>query len=274
MWENKNRIRFSTSYIPLSTSPKIMSLFEDAVAAAVKLPQDQREHLAAALGLKLQPSTPGAGANVGGTSLPMVSNYSPHTAQQWRKAESGHAVLANDETLRDDEIPAGAAAIDGIWQSRADQLLGDQLLSAQSAGAGSTPVPNRATELPAFAPALVHHDVAFALACGDHAARLFFENTQTEIRLATAGYLALLGACENASQQQRVRRFVQPFAVLSLGPMASSRAVELMLEYSRRSGLEPLDALAAATALAHEIPLVARDANRFAVIDGLATCQL
>jgi predicted nucleic acid-binding protein len=236
-----------------------MSLYEDAVAAAVKLPQAQREQLAQALGLKLQPSTPGVPA--GGASLPLVSNYAPQTARQWRKAESGHAVLADDENLRDDEIPAGAAAISGIWQTRSDELL-----NARSPQTGSTPGVALAADLPAFAPVVVHHDVAFALACGEESARLFFENTQLEIRLATAGYLALLGACENASQQQRVRRFVQPFAVLSLGPMASSRAVELMREYSQ---LAPLDALTAATALAHEIPLVAHDAARFSGIVSL-----
>ena len=248
-----------------------MSLYEDAVAAAVKLPQAQRELLAQALGLKLQPSTPAAVTS--GANLPMASHFappnSPQTSQQWRQRESGHAVLANDEKLRDDEIPAGAGAIAAIWQVRVEELL-----SAFPTAAGSTPGVMRAGELPNFAPVLVHTDVALALACGEEGAKAFFENTRAEIRLATAGYLALLNACENASQQQRVRRFVQPFAVLSLGPMASSRAVELMLEYSRQTGLEPLDALTAATALAHEIPLVARDASRFAGIDGLAVCEV
>ncbi len=107
---------------------------------------------------------------------------------------------------------------------------------------------------------------------GDEAASRFFENPGVEFRLATAGYLALLSVSENLSQQKRIRRFVQPFAVLSLGPMASSRAVELMLESSLQTGLSPLDALTAATALAHEIPLVARDAEKFAAISSLAVC--
>ncbi len=121
---------------------------------------------------------------------------------------------------------------------------------------------------------MVHYDLALALASGESSATSFFETTRVEVRLATAGYLALLQSCENASQQKRVRRFVQSFAVLSLGPMASSRAVELMLEYSLQTGLEPLDALTAATALAHEVPLVARDAARFAGIGGLMVCGI
>lgn len=247
-----------------------MSLYEDAVAAAVKLPQAQRELLAQALGLKLQPSTPGA--KIGGASLPMVSHYAPQTARQWRRAEAGHAVLADDENLSDAEIPAGAPAIAGIWQARAEELLSAHSLQAGSGGSTAGFV--RAADLPKFAPVVVHHDVALALACGEDAARLFFEDTALEIRLTTAGYLALLDVCETALQQQRVRYFKEPFAVLSLGPMASSRAVELMLEYSQRTGMSPLDALTAATALAYEIPLIARNANFFAGIDNLTVCTI
>lgn len=226
-----------------------MSLFEDAVAAGVKLPQEQRERLAQALGLKLQKErSPSVG-------LPMASNFASTDSAAWRKAESGHAVLATDELLRDEEIPAGAEALAGIWSQRSEELL-----------SASTLAPLRAAQLPAFSPTVVHFDLCFALACGEADAMQFFENPPIEIRFATAGYLALLGACENKSQKQRVRRFVQPFAVLSLGPMASTRAVELMQQHA---ALEPLDALTAATALAHEIPLIARDAARFEGIEGL-----
>jgi predicted nucleic acid-binding protein len=41
--------------------------------------------------------------------------------------------------------------------------------------------------------------------------------------------------------------------------MASSTAVELVLEHCLATGLGPDDALVAATALAHEIPLYTRD---------------
>jgi predicted nucleic acid-binding protein len=225
-----------------------MSLYEEAVAAAVKLPQNQREELAKALGLKLAPGSQVAG-------LPMVSATARVDATAWRKAETGHAVLATEVNLRDDEIPAGPHAIRGIWSYR-----GDELLAPQSKGQLG------AADMPVGAPVVLHFDVALALACGDQDAISFFDSPGVEIRLATAGYLALLGTAENGTQQRRVRRFVQPFAVLSLGPMASSRAVELMLEHP---GLSPLDALIAATAIAHEIPLLARDAERFVGIQSL-----
>jgi predicted nucleic acid-binding protein len=57
----------------------------------------------------------------------------------------------------------------------------------------------------------------------------------------------------------RIQRFVAPYPVLSLGPMASSTAVELLLERHLASGIGPLEALVAATALAHEIPVYTRN---------------
>lgn len=241
-----------------------MSLFEEAVAAAVKLPQAQREHLAQALGLKLAPA---GNVSTFNRNLPLAVNQSPPDSAAWRKAESGHAVLAVDENLRDEEIPAGAKAIAGIWNHRANEFA-----------AQSTPSPVRVADLPSGTPVVLHFDWCVALAIGDESAARFFarfsEGSAIEFRLATAGYLALLGHAENTAQQKRIRRFVQPFAVLSLGPMASSRAVELMLESSIETGLSPLDALTAATALAHEIPLVARDAAKFSAINGLTVCGI
>lgn len=106
--------------------------------------------------------------------------------------------------------------------------------------------------------AVVATDVCMDLALGVEEAMEFFRNPPVDIRLATATYLELLDGARSPEEQRRIKRFVQGFAVLSLGPMASSRAVELMLQHGVTDGLEPLQALAAATALAHEIPLVTR----------------
>ena len=107
--------------------------------------------------------------------------------------------------------------------------------------------------------AVVATDVCIDLALGLPAAGEFFRNPPVEIRLATATDLELLGGARSPEEQRRLKRFVQGYAVLSLGPMASSRAVELMLQHGVADGLEPLQALTAATALAHEIPLVTRN---------------
>lgn len=108
-------------------------------------------------------------------------------------------------------------------------------------------------------PALVATDVCLDLALGVPEAVSFFREPPVEVRLSTATYLELLQASRSPEEQRRLKRFVQAYPVLSLGPMASSRAVELMLEHGLSSGLTALQALAAATALAHEIPLVTRN---------------
>jgi predicted nucleic acid-binding protein len=122
-------------------------------------------------------------------------------------------------------------------------------------------------------PAVVATDVCLDLALGVPQAAAFFAEPPIEIRLATPTYLELLGAARSPEEQRRLKRFVQGFAVLSLGPMASSRAVELLLSYSLGDGLTPLQALVAATALAHEIPLVTRDPDPYRNIPDLALIQ-
>src|SRR5437764_15365614 len=92
-------------------------------------------------------------------------------------------------------------------------------------------------------PAVVATDVCFDLALGVPEAAAFFRKPPVDIRLATATYLELLQAARTPEELRRIRRFVQPYAVLSLGPMASSAAVELLLRHGLTDGLEALQAL-------------------------------
>jgi predicted nucleic acid-binding protein len=236
---------------------EIMSLFEDAMSVAVQLPMGERERLARALGLNVH--TRGAGQ-----TLPLnqfvnrPADPSKTDPAAWRQAETGHAVL-NTQTGESAAIEDGPNAVVGIW-SHLKEAIHD---------AGDSEFPN-VSSLAKGAPVLVHTAVVTDLAVGRAEAIAFFQTPPVEIRLATATYLALLGACENEEQVRRMRAFVQPFAVLSLGPMASSRAAELMLQHTS-NGLGALDSLVAATAMAHEIPLVVRDSGAFA---GIAELQV
>ena len=123
--------------------------------------------------------------------------------------------------------------------------------------------------MPPLLPALIGTDVCVDLARGVPEAVAFFDHPPVEIRLSTVTYLELLGLSRSSAEQRRLRRFMAPYAVLSLGPMASSRAVELLLEHHLADGLEPLQALMAATALAHEIPLYTRNPGPFRNIPDL-----
>jgi predicted nucleic acid-binding protein len=231
-----------------------MSLFEDAMAVAVQLPMSERERLGRALGLSVHTKGPGK-------TIPLNQFVSrPDPAQSaaqsaaWRKAETGHAVLDTEKTTvaaASTEVAPGPRALYGIWNTQA---------GAEDAGDASVAT---ASTLTPGSPVIVHTDVCAQLAYGNEQALQFFENPPVEIRLATATYLALLSGAEDESQLRRLGHFVQPYAVLSLGPMASSRSVELMMANAVATGLNPLDALIAATALAHEIPLVAMDTRPF-----------
>jgi predicted nucleic acid-binding protein len=124
--------------------------------------------------------------------------------------------------------------------------------------------------MPVQLPALIATDLCIELARGVPEAISFFETPPVEIRLSAVTYLELLSLARSPGEQRRLRRFVAPYAVLSLGPMASSRAVELLLEHHLNDGLQPLQALMAATALAHELPLYTRTPAPYRSIQDLA----
>ena len=226
-----------------------MSLYEDAVATAVKLPLAERERLAQALGLKLAPRA----------TLQMAAPMARPDAKSWREAERGHAVL----DVGASNAKPGPDAIRGMW---ADSETASSLADAAANA-------DEVAQLPAGSPVVVHTSVVTALTMNLAPTQTFWENPPVEIRLATATYLYLLEHCADENQRARVKAFVQPFAVLSLGPMASTRAAQLMLE-SGDSGLSALDSLIAATAIAHEIPLVTRTPRPFADIRDLQVVTL
>jgi predicted nucleic acid-binding protein len=231
-----------------------MSLFEDVMQLAVQMPMNERERLGRALGLKLESAAPAS------RGLPLMNrNADPSKADPvaWRKAETGHAVL--NTNLSGAAGATGAGAIAGMWSEFAEEWENE----------GEEISTRFATDLPKGSPVLAHTDICVALALSIAEAVQFWQAPPVETRLATATYLSLLDAAEDEEQLVALRAFVQPFAVLSLGPMASSKSVELMLSHTLENGLAPLDALIAATALAHEIPIVTCNPTPFVGIAGL-----
>jgi predicted nucleic acid-binding protein len=214
-----------------------MSLFEDVMSLAVQLPMTERERLARALGLNAH--SRGAGKTL---SLNAFVAQPAEDAASWRARETGHAVV--DTRGVADANTIGPDAIFNLSSGAFSPQIDETLPLASS--------------LPQGSPVVVAPEIVLALAAGDERAHEFWQSPPVELRLATASYLALLEIARDENETRRIGNFVQPFAVLSLGPMASSRAVELM---TRRASapLGALEALAAATALAHEIPLVAFD---------------
>lgn len=238
-----------------------MSLFEDVMQLAVQMPMEERERLGRALGLKIESAVPSVPASRGLPLMNRTADPSKNDPVAWRKAETGHAVL--NTNLGSASGATGASAITSMWAEFADEW---------EVEGGEIPTPF-ANELPKGSPVLAHTDICVALALGIPEAVEFWQAPPVETRLATATYLSLLDAAEDEEQLAALRRFVQPFAVLSLGPMASSKSVELMLSHTLENGLAPLDALIAATALAHEIPIVTCNPTPFVGIAGLAVVR-
>lgn len=229
-----------------------MSIFEDAMQVAVQLPLAERERLARALGLNVHTKSPGKTLSL--NAFVASPSQDPNQSAQWRQRETGHAVVDTGQSVQQD----GPRALFRLFNTE-NQI---EYSNERAISANATTV----SSLPAGTPTVVHVDVAWALANGDEQALAFFEQPNVEIRLATATYLALLEGAQNANQIAQVQSFVRPYAVLSLGPMASSRAVELMTSPTRHERFTLVDALSSATALAHEIPIVTLDAERFAGI--------
>jgi predicted nucleic acid-binding protein len=225
-----------------------MAIFEDVMALAVQLPTNERERLGKALGLKLE-----APKNL----FPMAQapDLSRTDPAAWKAREAGHAVLLSPRVAG----ATGPEAIRGMWTGR------DALDSSENAT-------ETVSRLPPGSPVVVHSSVVFNLALGGDATRAFWANPGVEVRLATPTYLLLLQFCGSDDERARAQEFVAPFAVLSLGPMASNRAVQLVLDADGK--LSALDALIAATALAHEIPLVTRTPSVFASVAGLQIAVL
>lgn len=118
-------------------------------------------------------------------------------------------------------------------------------------------------------PILVTVDVCVDLARGNPEAVAFFQSPPAPLRFSTVTYLQLLSLARDEGELKRIQRFMQPYPVLSLGPQASGAAVELITAHGLAEGLTPTDALVAATALAHEIPVVTGNAAPFENIAGL-----
>ena len=89
------------------------------------------------------------------------------------------------------------------------------------------------------------------------------------LALSTQTYMELLVGCADKRQQSRTERFVRRFEVLPITEAVSAMALDLMRRYRLSHGLLIGDALIAATALAHDCPLLTKNQRDFRFIAGL-----
>jgi predicted nucleic acid-binding protein len=84
---------------------------------------------------------------------------------------------------------------------------------------------------------------------------------------------ALLVWCQNALNVAGVRAFLSQATVHAVTAHTMRRAQRLLESLVPPSGLRPDDAIIAATAIEHSLPLYTLDLGRFANLPGLATVQ-
>jgi hypothetical protein len=84
---------------------------DEILKLARRLPPEQQRELARAL------ASPAPRADLPITQFP--TGPAPHSPG-WVKAERGHAVLATGSVASEASLPAGPAALAGIWAGRED----------------------------------------------------------------------------------------------------------------------------------------------------------
>jgi predicted nucleic acid-binding protein len=94
-----------------------------------------------------------------------------------------------------------------------------------------------------------------------------------EFTLSAVSYLELLQGMRNKGELVAVQRMLgqRRAVILPLTPPITERAMALMESLTLSHGLQMGDALIAATALEHQLPLLTGNIKHFAAIDGLQT---
>jgi predicted nucleic acid-binding protein len=81
--------------------------------------------------------------------------------------------------------------------------------------------------------------------------------------------MELVAGCRNRLEMENIQTLITDFTLLPLSPVASLKAYELMLSYSKSHGLAIPDALIAATALVQKLELATDNERHFKMIPDL-----
>jgi predicted nucleic acid-binding protein len=113
----------------------------------------------------------------------------------------------------------------------------------------------------------IHNGLSDALTFGLELART------TGIQVSAFSVMVVTTACQNAADLALLRRLLQNNVVHPITASISRRAVRLLDAMPPPSSLTVDDAIIAATALIHKLPLYTLDPARFAVVPRLTTIR-
>jgi predicted nucleic acid-binding protein len=92
---------------------------------------------------------------------------------------------------------------------------------------------------------------------------------QGDLRISRPTQMELIVGCRNRAELQRLGRFLRRFTMLDLTESIGQSAVALLRQYRLSHGLLIIDALIAATALAHGETLSPKNVRHFRMIPDL-----
>ena len=79
----------------------------------------------------------------------------------------------------------------------------------------------------------------------------------------------LVAGCRNAKERRAVDRLLAHYVIHAIGFDIAALAGELIQRYGPSHGTDPIDAMIAATAIAHELPLATLNLKHFPMFAGL-----
>jgi len=127
----------------------------------------------------------------------------------------------------------------------------------------------------AFRPGVFAADLLRAIRTSESAAVTFVLAYMKQRRMAVSEWSAikLIADAADTRDAASIKLFLGGCDVLSISAKISKRAYKLIAGFAPPSPLSPDDAIIAATAIIHKLPLYALDPARFAIVPGLAALQ-
>jgi len=122
---------------------------------------------------------------------------------------------------------------------------------------------------------LIDTDVLIDAERGHPAAIAFVTAQQAAlaVRVSAISAMELIVGCRNTSELTQVKRFVQSISVIPINPAISQTALDLIETYFLSHGLLIPDALIAASALTHGLPLYTKNVRHFQMIPQLTVLR-
>ncbi len=104
---------------------------------------------------------------------------------------------------------------------------------------------------------------------GKTAAIDFVTGLQEAPALSVVTVTEVVAGCRNAKERRAVDHLLSHYVIHDIGLDIAALAGELIQRYGPSHGTDPIDALIAATATAHDLPLATLNLKRFPMFAGL-----